>query len=133
MPEFKNDRSKFKMKSWETFVNNPNETPFKFGLGKLLKKGAKAIGGAARGAMGMSGVGMIAKAMKGGGGPGGAASQAMARATGHAMGQPANELGPQDPNMAGAGMMAAGKLARMAKAGGMGSAMLKKSKKKNKY
>ena len=121
MPEFKKDRSKFKMKSWDTFINDPNETPFKFGFVKSLRKGAKAIGG------------LASKVMGGGGGARDAASQAMARATGHAMGQPANELGPQDPNMAGAGMMAAGKLARMAKAGGMGSAMVKKSKKKNKY
>ena len=121
------------MKSWETFVNNPNETPFKFGLGKLLKKGAKAIGGIAKGAMAISPMGIAARAIKGGGGPGSAAGQAMAGATGRAMMQPPNEFGPQDPGMASGGMMAAGKLAKMAKMGGMSSAMVKKRKKKNKY
>ena len=39
MPEFKKDRSKFRMKSWDTFINDPNETPFKFGFVKSLRKG----------------------------------------------------------------------------------------------
>ena len=135
MPEFKKDRSKFRMKNWDSFVNNPKETPFKFGLGKFIKKAANKVGGAIKsGKLPLGPGGLLGKAvggMLGGGGAGGAAGAAMGSAGIKAMGTATGVRGGASEAEMSAMMQK--KLARQKAMGsGMGAAMIKKGK-KNKY